>query len=216
MHVPNERLLLMCSTVLVGYLTESSASKSKPFMISIVIMLISTLVFFLGTTPAMIILSRAIQGVSATFTWVTGLAFLVSQVGEGDLGEYVGWTTVGIAIGEVAGPIVGGPVYDYLGYWWTFGIVQGLLLIDVLLRVLVKEKRGVAQDTEARVEQDPETARLLQDEQVDSSNYDTTPCRERETKSIKGTASSLAWNWLGTVFALTTTFMVRGALDVVS
>lgn len=84
-------------------------------------MLTATLVFFLGTTPALIIVSRAIQGASTTLVCVSGLAFLASQVGEGDLGEYVGWTTVGNAVGEFVGPLLGGPVYEHAGHWAVFG-----------------------------------------------------------------------------------------------
>ena len=171
----------------------------------------------------MIVVSRAIQGASTTFTWVTGLAFLISQVGEGDLGAYVGWTTVGVAIGEIVGPLVGGPVYDYLGHWAAFGIVEALLLMDVLLRVFAKEKKLVAdaetrveQDTEVRVEQDSETDRLLRDGQAHSTNYNTTHSKAEETDSYKSAVKSFAWNWLGTVLILVVIFMVRGALEVVS
>ena len=186
-------------------------------------MLTSTMLFFLGTTPEMIIVSRAIQGASTTFTWVTGLAFLISQVGEGDLGAYVGWTTVGVAIGEIVGPLVGGPIYDYLGHWAAFGIVQALLILDILLRVFAKEKKLVVdaktqaeQDTEVGMEQDSETDRLLRDGQADSTNYNTMHGKIEATDSYRPVVRSLAWNWLGTVLILIIIFLVRGALEVVS
>ena len=186
-------------------------------------MLISTMLFFLGTTPEMIVVSRAIQGASTTFTWVTGLAFLISQVGEGDLGAYVGWTTVGVAIGEIVGPLVGGPIYDYLGHWAAFGIVEALLLIDILLRVFAKEKRLVVdaetraeQDTAVRMEQESETDRLLRDGQATLTNYNTTHGKAEEPDSPGSAVRSLALNWLGTVLVLVVIFMVRGALEVVS
>ena len=181
------------------------------------------MLFFLGTTPVMIVVSRAIQGASTTFTWVTGLAFLVAQVGEGDLGAYVGWTTVGVAIGEMVGPLVGGPIYDYLGHWAAFGIVQALLLFDILLRVFAKEKKlavntkpQAEQDVEARTEQGSETDSLLWDGPVDSTKYNTMNGKAKEKESHKSVVRSLAWNWLGTVFILIVIFMVRGALEVVS
>lgn len=170
-----------------------------------------------------IIISRAIQGASTTFTWVTGLSFLVAQVGECDLGEYVGWTTVGVAVGEVVGPFVGGPIYDYLGHWATFGIVEALLFVDILFRLLAKEKKPrvdteirAEQGTEARTEQDSESDRLLQGGQAVSTNYNTTHGDTKGTDSPASVVSSLAWNWLGTVFALVVIFTVRGSLEVVS
>lgn len=160
-------------------------------------MVISTIIFFLGTIPLTIVVSRAIQGASITFTWVTG------QVGEDDLGAYVGWTTVGVAIGEIVGPLVGGPIYDYLGHWAALGVVEALLFIDILLRVFAKEKKpGV--NTATRPEQDMEADRLLQDGDA------------RGTGSHRSIMSSLARDWLGTVFTLIVIFMVHGALEVVS
>lgn len=215
-----KRTISQVTIVIVGLVSDASSSKSRPFLLSVVIMLASTLLFFLGTTPVMIVVARAIQGASVTFTWVTGLAFLVAQVGEGDLGSYIGWTTVGVAIGEFVGPVIGGPIYDYLGGHWTaFGIVEALLVVDILLRVFAKETtpdRGTetwtAQDPEARTEQASETDRLLPDEQANLSNDNTSDGQP----SRRSTMRVLAWNWLGTVFILIVIFMLRGALEVVS
>lgn len=222
-HIDRTLFLTACSTAVVGIFTDASSSKSRPFLISVLIMVLSTMLFFLGTTPVMIVVSRAIQGASTTFTWVTGLAFLVAQVGEADLGAYVGWTTVGVAVGEMVGPLVGGPVYDYLGHWAAFGLVEALLLVDILLRVFAKEKKArvdtettAEQDTEARREQDSEAERLLPDRQADSTNYNTTNGEATKTDSHRSVVRSLALNWLGTVFTLVIIFMVRGALEVVS
>lgn len=222
-HLDTAPFLTAYVTAVVGLFTDASASKSRSFLISVIIMVISTIIFFVGTTPVMIVISRAIQGASTTFTWVTGLAFLVAQVGEDELGAYVGWTTVGVAIGETIGPLVGGPIYDYFGHWAAFGVVEALLLVDILLRVFVKEKKpGVntktraEQDTEAGMEQDPKADRLLQDGQASSTDYNTMNGDARGTDSHGSVVSSLARDWLGTVFTLIVIFMVRGALEVVS
>lgn len=215
--------LTTCSTVVVGLFIDTSASKSRSFLISVIIMVISTIIFFLGTTPVMIVVSRAIQGASTTFTWVTGLAFLVAQVGEDELGAYVGWTTVGVAVGEIVGPLLGGPVYDYLGHWAAFGVVQALLVVDILLRVFAKEKKPevdtkarAEQDREAGVDQDSEANRLLHDGQARSADYNTMNGHARRTDSHRSVAIRLARDWLGTVLTLIVIFMVRGALEVVS
>lgn len=205
---------LISFTAVVGIFTDASVSKSKPFMLSIVIMLASTLVFFLGTTPAMIVISRGIQGASTTFVWVSGLAFLVSQVGESDLGEYVGWTTVGVAVGEIIGPLLGGPVYDHLGHWATFGFVEALLVIDILLRLFVKEKRKES-DTEERGQQSSEADHLIRNGEQNTSDYESTPAILRTADQLNTIARSLALNWFGTVLTLIVIFMVRGALEVV-
>jgi MFS family permease len=222
-HLDTALLLTAYFTAVVGLFTDASASKSRSFLISVIIMVISTMIFFLGATPVMIVVSRAIQGVSTTFTWVTGLAFLVGQVGDDELGACVGWMTVGVAVGEFVGPLVGGPIYDKLGHWAAFGVVEALLLMDILLRLFAKDKKpGVntktraEQDTEAGMEQDLEADRLLQDGQASSTDYNTIKGDAKGTDSHRSVVSSLARHWLGNVFTLIVIFMVRGALEVVS
>lgn len=183
---------------------------------------LSTTLFFLGTSPVVVVVSRAIQGVSVTFTWVTGLAFLTAQVGEGDLGACVGWTTAGVAMGEIVGPLIGGPIYDHLGHWAAFGVIEALLILDILLRISAREKTAQANDTETQ-EQDAETQddetetdSLLPDGQATPHGYDTTDDEAKIPNYHTSVASGIAWNWLGTVFTLTIIFMLRGALEVVS
>jgi MFS family permease len=212
-------------TVVVGFFADASASKNKPFLLSVVIMVSSTIIFFVATTPEMILVSRAIQGASTTFTWVTGLAYLVAKVGEGELGAYVGWTTVGVAVGEIIGPMVGGPIYDYFGHWAAFAVVEALLLVDILLRVLAKDNKPgvhtetpVEQNTNASIDQDLETNSLLENGRASSTDYNTITNGHsaRGTDSHRSALSRLAWEWLGTVFTLIVIFLVRGALEVVS
>jgi MFS family permease len=109
--------------VVVGSVVDAFKKKSKPFVISGVLMFISTILCFVGTHPATFIASRVVQGISVTFTWVTGLALLSVQIGERELCTYFGWTTVGVAVGEIIGPLIGGPIYDYAGHWATFGAI---------------------------------------------------------------------------------------------
>jgi hypothetical protein len=57
--------------------------------------------------------------------------------------------TLDVAVGEIVGPVVGGPIYDYFGHWAVFGVVETLLLIDILLRVLAKDNEsGVHTETQ--------------------------------------------------------------------
>lgn len=201
--------------VVAGPFVDASASTSKPFLMSVLLMVVSTLVFFMGTTPLTIVLSRAIQGTSTTFTWVTGLAYLAAQVDEDKLGQYVGWTTVGVAVGEIVGPMVGGPVYEYLGHWATFGVVQALLFVDIGLRVFAREKSAEAPGVRAEQTdpEDSETSRLLpeQTNRIRSRDLDGDGAR-----ALHKAMRRLARDWLGSVFVLIVIFMVRGALEVVS
>nr|POE90199.1 putative mfs-type transporter c18.02 [Quercus suber] len=240
-HPPIALILTACAPAVAGLLSDASASRSMPFLISSLMMVISTVLFFVGTSPVLIIVSRAIQGASTTFTWVTGLAFLVTQVEGSDLGKYVGWTTVGVAVGEIIGPLVGGPIYDYLGHWAVFGTVETLLLADIMLRVFAKEKRRDVV-TGSQAEQELDVEPLISDEQIaqvdeqadlpdeqadrfdaqadgpyeqaNRASDEAIDSESEEENAQELIAKNLAWNWLGTIFTLIVIFLVRGALEV--
>lgn len=212
---------------IAGFITDAFVSKRRPFLLSGIIMPVSTIFFFLGRSPMAIVMSRAIQGTSVTFTWITGIAFLVNQVGEGDLGVSVGWTNAGVAIGEIFGPLVGGPIYDSLGHWAVFAVVEAFLLLDILLRVSVREKESGVEEPAIQAQQNgnvrtqsadlSERERLLPQGHADEHYH--TADDDNKTKGAsarKYDARNLAWNWLGTVFAMIIIFVLRGALEVVS
>lgn len=175
----------------------------------------------MGTTPEAVVASRAIQGASTTFVWVTGLSFLVSRVGEEDLGSYVGWTTVGVAVGEVMGPLIGGPIYEHFGHWATFGIVEALLFLDVFFRLFSREKPAAAVPaTLVRTAEEEEP--LLENTGAAVAGYNATtagrsqPGEAVSPAQMKALMAQLGWNWLGSVVLLVVTFLVRGAMEVVS
>jgi hypothetical protein len=142
---------------------------------------------------------------------------------------------VGVAIGEAAGPLLGGPVYDKLGHWAVFGIVQALLAADIAFRLLVRDNKP---DREGKASdyQGSEADALLKDGQLKSSGNDTI-CRRDDLEGGSNDAGcitsgagvmdssetagtiilkSLAWNWLGSTVGLVVVFVVRVALELVS
>ncbi|UKZ51108.1 hypothetical protein TrVGV298_004863 [Trichoderma virens] len=95
-------MALLITNWIAGYLADGSVSKSRPFLVGIGVMLIATLLFFLSTDPYLIIFARALQGASEALVWVSGIAFLVSQVDEANLGVCMGYTTLGATVDHAA------------------------------------------------------------------------------------------------------------------
>lgn len=187
-------------------------------------MLASTLLFFLGTTPECIILSRIIQGISTTIVWVAGMSLMVSRISEEDFGKCVGYTSVGLAIGDVTGPLLGGPFYDMFGHWAVFGMVEGLLALDIIFRLFILEDKGPETTKSQGGQRDAETDSLIQQGSSPTPAYDATGERNESTQPTHASGkkpdalkslANLAWNWLGTEAALAAVFLVRGALEVV-
>lgn len=70
-----------------------------------------------------------------------------------------------VSLAMVSGPVLGGTVYHTFGYMAVFWVLGGMLAIDVLLRLLVIERKdakmwGIGMDSESDPEPDENTALL--------------------------------------------------------
>ena len=83
---------------------------------------------------------RLLQGISATIVWTVGFAIVADTVGEGQIGPAMGCISVSVAVGVLSGPIVGGLLYDQLGYHALFMSAYILVGIDMLMRLIMIEK----------------------------------------------------------------------------
>ncbi|KAL9635409.1 MAG: hypothetical protein Q9164_003475 [Protoblastenia rupestris] len=100
--------------------------------------------FAAATSPAVLIVARCLQGASAGVVYTVGLALLVDTVGRDDLGQWMGVVMMGLNIGYLVGPLLGGVIYTECGYWTVFAVVLGVVGFDFLLRVFMVEKGTAA------------------------------------------------------------------------
>ena len=73
--------------------------------------------------------------------WTLGLAIIVETVGQENLGKTMGTVFSFISVAGLFSPLCGGLLYAKTGYNGVFGVGIGLVAIDLLLRVLMVEKR---------------------------------------------------------------------------
>jgi MFS family permease len=205
-------------------------------------MLVATLLFFFSKNSYLIIFARALQGASEALVWVSGIAFLVSQVDEANLGVCMGYTTLGATVGELMGPIVGGYLYESLGHWAVFTVVEAVIAVDIGLRLLVKErdedsasqqKQGMADAAKGLSEADAllgassAVSHGTIDECNHSSSTDLEHGGEDNRSALSGIAKCedaddvaalrvLGWNWLSSVLGAAMACVVRSALEAVS
>ncbi|KAK6542730.1 hypothetical protein TWF694_006672 [Orbilia ellipsospora] len=202
-----------------GYFSDASASRQAPFIFGLVAMLSATLLFFLATNPYLIVLARICQGASQALVWVSGIAFLVSQVSESALGPAMGFITMCGTLGDLIGPLLGGPLYDKFGHWAVFGVVEALVGIDIFLRFLVKDKnreKKVVDEGEEPCEIN-ESDPLIQNEQRQSGG--TNGNDEMNSTSLSGTLMwkstlrKLALEAIGSMIVTTIAVTIRCGLE---
>ncbi|KAK7946825.1 uncharacterized protein PG986_011146 [Apiospora aurea] len=124
-----------------AYYTDRCTHKSRLFMLGNVILFASTLLFFLGPTPSYILIARALQGASGALLYISGLAFLIAHIEPEVLGFYMGYMKLATTVGELLGPLIGGSLYEHVGLWAVFGVTEGIIVVDMILRLLVREPK---------------------------------------------------------------------------
>lgn len=82
-----------------------------------------------------------------------GLALLADTVPQENLAQAMGYVSLGMSLGILIAPLLGGVVFDRAGYDAVFGMAYGLIGLDIILRLLLVEKKVAARwDTSAEVQ----------------------------------------------------------------
>ena len=117
----------------------------------------------------------------------------------------MGWNIMSVNIGITASPTIGGVLYDHAGYYSIFIVIAVLIALDILLRIVLVEKRPAAEWMEEDINTGenaptqygtfgPESAEPSQqkDSFIHIKNSSSSERRERSspTKSNTGTGAN--------------------------
>ena len=104
----------------------------------------ATLLFGLAKASWVLVISRFLQGLSAAIVYTVGLALLVDTVGRDSIGQWMGTALSSSSFGLIISPLLGGIVYAKAGYMAVFGMAMGLIVVDILMRMFMIEKKTAA------------------------------------------------------------------------
>ncbi|KAJ5559112.1 hypothetical protein N7461_003084 [Penicillium sp. DV-2018c] len=147
---------LLASAPVVGYIADRAESRRWPLLFGLVALAAATALLCVGTNIALWITGRVFQGIAAAIVWTAGLALMVDTVGKDDLGQAIGYVSMAISLGTLGGPLLGGVVYQSGGYYAVFGLAFALIGIDILLRLLLIERRHAVKWLASEVKPLPE------------------------------------------------------------
>ncbi len=80
----------------------------------------TNVIFAVSGNVYILILARLLQGTSGAATWSAGLAMLADAFGPEERGKRLGLAMSAMSAGTLLGPVIGGILYDSLGYAPTF------------------------------------------------------------------------------------------------
>lgn len=102
----------------------------------------SILMFCFGRHMWILILARALQGAATSTLWISGMALVVDASEAENTGGALGWLNVAMVAGMLAGPSLGGLVYDRAGFYSVFVMAGAILFVDTVLRLFVIDPRS--------------------------------------------------------------------------
>jgi MFS family permease len=93
-----------------GYFADRGTSRQIPFIIGLLALGSSTIMFWVARTVLCLVIARVLQGLSAAVVWTVGMALVVDTVGKDQVGAAMGYISMAMTVGTVFGPFIGGIV----------------------------------------------------------------------------------------------------------
>ncbi|KAJ5611278.1 MFS amine transporter [Penicillium lagena] len=164
---------LLAFSPISGYVADRFESRRLPMLAGLVAVGAATALLCVGTNIGLWIAGRLFQGAAAAVVWTVGIALMVDTVGKEGLGQAIGYVSLSLTLGTLAGPLLGGVLYEDGGYYAVFGLAFGLIAFDVFLRLVLIEQKDAKKWLEDEKEQQP-----LESEKVEMPLAEATPNAE--------------------------------------
>jgi multidrug resistance protein len=98
----------------------------KPFILFGMFAMSAAFVFYaFATSYLMLVVARVMDGLTAAATWSAGLALLGDRFESREMGAKMGYAIGAMAVGGIAGPLLGGVLSDAIGYRAPFFAIAG-------------------------------------------------------------------------------------------
>jgi EmrB/QacA subfamily drug resistance transporter len=94
--------------------------RKKIFLWGMILYTVSSALIGFSSSGTMLILARALQGVSSAMIFATGMAIIISVFPMGERGKALGISVGAVYLGLSVGPLVGGLVTQSLGWRYLF------------------------------------------------------------------------------------------------
>lgn len=133
--------MLTTSSAICGWLADRAKSRRMPLLLGLLALAGATLLLCLGRSITAMLIGRMLQGASAAVVWTAGLALMADTVKPTEIGQMVAWVSLSLTLAELVAPPLGGIVFNKGGYFPVFYMSFGMIIIDIMLRALLVEKK---------------------------------------------------------------------------
>jgi MFS family permease len=75
---------------------------------------------------------------------------IISHVFSEEREKYIGYAEAVTGIGLMMGPVIGGPLYQTLGYFWSFNVFAAIMAVSLIVSLVITPSilnKGVPENT---------------------------------------------------------------------
>ncbi|CEJ58764.1 hypothetical protein PMG11_07410 [Penicillium brasilianum] len=126
---------------LIGHLADKAPNRKIPFLVALVGCIVGTFMVACTTDVGVFFGGRVLQGISGSGAWIVGLATAADTVGPERIGTTMGIIMAFVNAAMVTGPMVSGLILEMAGYWFTWSVPVVILVVDIVARLLMVEKK---------------------------------------------------------------------------
>ncbi|TRM57206.1 major facilitator superfamily domain-containing protein [Schizophyllum amplum] len=128
-------------TIPIAVLSERWGSRRWPLIVGLLVLVGSQIMMMEAPTYWVMCLARIIQGFASSIVWVLGLALLCDCTPPSSVGRQLGFAMMGLSVGSIIGPPVGGALYARFGFRGPFIFGIGVCVADLLGRLVIIERK---------------------------------------------------------------------------
>jgi MFS family permease len=127
----------MIVTPVVAIVSDSLKNRKIPMCLSSMLLCVSSVLFAVGNDPATFLLARMGQGIAGGVSWMIGFSMLADAFPD-NLGATMGSVMTANTIGNLAGPPLGGFLFDSIGKLSPLYFCAGICVVDTLIRLTIR------------------------------------------------------------------------------
>ncbi|KAJ5907565.1 Tetracycline resistance protein TetA/multidrug resistance protein MdtG [Penicillium taxi] len=131
--------LLFCP--IFGYFVDRTRTRKAPFICALTLLAGCMVILHISHSLTLFMVSRALEGCASALAVVSSFALLSDSVLQEYLGQTIGLVGSAIACGFLFGPFLGGLLFHNCGYDAVFYAAYLLVLVDLVLRTGMIEKK---------------------------------------------------------------------------
>ncbi|KAI9031498.1 major facilitator superfamily domain-containing protein [Hyaloraphidium curvatum] len=130
---------ILVSSPVYGWVSDRYRNRKWPMVAGLAVQLLAIVMFMLANSLGLLYFARFLQGVAGAAIWTIGLAFISDLFPAHELGRAMSTVFLGLNVGMLIGPVVGGILFEQLGYYAPFILNIVAIAVDMFLRLIVAE-----------------------------------------------------------------------------